>query len=134
MIKEKRLIRSILGPGRWNVSALAYAVKEAEVLLFSERIAMDDIQVTKDIYPKVAERVNKPEKNVARQVERHGNLCWEKLSLEEKRLYIGRDIADIRGPRDMIFYLAFYAYFQKSYYEVIRDHPELLFSEEDFLE
>ena len=50
-IKETALMREVFGPGRKGVQTLAYAVCEAGKLLFEERVAMDDILVTKDIYP-----------------------------------------------------------------------------------
>ena len=34
---------------------------------------------------------------------------------------------DIRAPRDMLFYLAFYCHFNRPYYEVLEEMPELLF-------
>lgn len=133
-MEEKQLIRSILGPRRRNIKELVYAIQEAGELLFIKRIAMDDICVMKDIYPNVARKMGKGIKTVSRQIERLGNLCWEELSREDRQRYIGKELRDIQGPRDMIFYLAFYVHFQKSYYEVIREWPELLFSEEDLID
>ena len=65
----------------------------------------------------------------ARQLERMGNLCWDRLGEEGCRLYIGRQLKDIRAPRDMLFYLAFYSYFGRPYYEVLEENPQLLFQE-----
>ena len=64
---------------------------------------------------------------VARQLERMGNLCWDRLGKKERDLYIGKQLRDIRAPRDMLFYLAFYCHFDKPYYEVLEENPELLF-------
>ena len=34
---------------------------------------------------------------------------------------------DIHAPSDMLFYLAYYSYFGKPYYEVLEKQPGLLF-------
>lgn len=133
MTKEEILIRSILGLCRKDVRTLAYAVGEAEELLFYRKIPMDDILVTKHIYPAVAERTGKSYKAVSRQIERLGNLCWDSLDEKQKMSYIGKPLKDIRAPRDMIFYLAFYSHFDKPYYEIIYKNPSLLFGENENL-
>ena len=99
--EETALILEIFGPGRKGIQALASAVCEAGKLLFEERVAMDDILVTKDIYPKVASRLGKDRRNVARQIERLANQCWDGMDGAQKRKYIGKELKDIRAPRDM---------------------------------
>lgn len=132
MTKEAALIREIFGPGRKGTQALASAVREAGKLLFEERIAMDDILVTKDIYPEVAKQLGKGSRNIARQVERLANQCWDGMDGKQKRKYIGKDLKDIRAPKDMIFYLAFYVRFRQGFYKVLEKEPELLFGKRDF--
>lgn len=127
MTKEEALIRRILGPIKGGVRTFACAVEITSHLLFEENMAQDDIQVTKHVYPEVARKTAKSYVAVARQLERMGNLCWDRLSKEEQELYIGRQLQDIRAPRDMLFYLAFYCYFNKPYYEIVEANPELLF-------
>lgn len=134
MTKEEILIRSILGLCRRDVRTLAYAVWEAEDLLFYRKIPLDDIMITKDIYPVVAERIGKSYKAVSRQIERLGNLCWDALDEKQKMNYIGKPLRDIQAPRDMVFYLAFYSHFNKSYYEIIHKYPSLLFGENEELQ
>ncbi|MCI8591906.1 MAG: hypothetical protein HFI88_06070 [Lachnospiraceae bacterium] len=131
-IKETALMREVFGPGRKGVQTLAYAVCEAGKLLFEERVAMDDILVTKDIYPKVASRLGKDRRNVARQIERLANQCWDGMDGAQKRKYIGKELKDIRAPRDMIFYLAFYVRFGQGFYKMVEKNPELLFGKGDF--
>ena len=131
-IKETALMREVFGPGRKGVQTLAYAVCEAGKLLFEERVAMDDILVTKDIYPKVASRLGKDRRNVARQIERLANQCWDGMDGAQKRKYIGTELKDIRAPRDMIFYLAFYVRFGQGFYKMVEKNPELLFGKGDF--
>ena len=129
-MKEAMIIYEIMGPGSKGVSSLAYAIREAEHLLFVKKIPMDEIHVTRDIYPKVAERLKKQNRTIARQIERTGNRCWECMDSDQKEKYIGKDLKDIQAPRDMIFYLAFYSHFQKSFYQVLEEYPSLLFSGE----
>lgn len=129
MTKEETLIRSILGPVRGDVGTFACAVEITAHLLFRENMSQDDILVTKHVYPEVAKRTAKSYLSVARQLERMGNLCWENLGEKGRQTYIGRQLTDIRAPRDMLFYLAFYSHFGKSYYEILESQPELLFQE-----
>lgn len=133
MTKEEAIIRSILGPVGCETSTLACAVRIAVHLLFYENIPQDDIMVTKHIYPEVARRLGKSRTAVSRQIERMENLCWEQLGAEGQKLYIGRQIKDIRAPRDMLFYLAYYCHFDLPYYEVLKKRPELLFGKQEML-
>lgn len=96
-------------------------------LLFHEKTAQDDIAVTRDVYSRVAEQLGKEERTVSRQIQRMGNLCWEHLGTEGQKTYIGREMKDIHAPSDMLFYLAYYSYFGKPYYEVLEKQPGLLF-------
>lgn len=76
MTKTEAVIRSILGAASSDVRPLAYAVDAAISLMFVQKIPMDDIYVTDDIYPDVAKLVKnrrgKPSspKTVARRIER----------------------------------------------------------------
>ena len=134
MTKTEAVIRSILGAARSDIRPLAYAVDAAISLMFVQKIPMDDIYVTDDIYPDVAKlvrnrfgRPSSPE-TVSRRIERLANLCWD--TLVERNLvleYIGAPLRDIRAPRDMIFYLAFYVYFDAPFFTVIQKQPALLF-------
>ncbi len=126
MTKEDILVRTIIGPTRVELHPLACAIKRAEELMFVKGKSIDDIQVTKDIYPFVAEHTNRSYKAAARQIERTSNLCWDNIDQPQKMKYIGKVIFDIHAPRDIIFYLAYYCYFGKPYYEVMETHPELM--------
>lgn len=133
MTKHNYLIFQILGPSRRHTGVLACAVKAAEHLMFSRRIALDDIRITKDIYPLVAMYTGKSEQAVARQVERLANYCWEQMDYQQKLRYIGKDLKDIRAPRELVFYLAFYVHFREPYYEVVEKDPSLMFGINDLL-
>ena len=134
MTKSESVIRSILGAVRVDIRPLAFAVDTAVDLMFVQGIPMDDIFVTDDIYPKAAEHFRKRSgkastpKAVARRIERLSNLCWDTIVSRELVMdYIGAQIKDIRAPRDIIFYLAFYVYFDKPFFTVIAKQPALLF-------
>lgn len=134
MTKEETLIRGILGPVGCDVRPLVCAVQITGRLLFEEHIPQDDIQVTKHIYPEVAKLTGKSLSAVSRQLVRLANLCWDQLGKEERLLLIGRQIKDIRAPRDMLFYLAYYCRFNMPYYEVLRQNPQLLFGKGELLQ
>ena len=134
MTKTEAVIRSILGAARPDIRPLVYAVDITIDLLFTQGIPMDDIHVTDDIYPAAArlvkDRCGRPAspEAVSRRIERLANLCWD--TLVERGLvleYMGAPLGDIRAPRDMIFYLAFYIYFDAPFFTVIQQRPALLF-------
>ena len=134
MTKTEAVIRSILGAAKPDIRPLAYAVDAAMNLMFVRKIPMDDIYVTDDIYPDVAKLVNNRRENpaspgaVSRRIERLANLCWDMLVERGLVLkYIGAPLKDIRAPRDMIFYLAFYTYFDAPFFTVVQKQPALLF-------
>ena len=134
MAKTAAVIRSIFGAVRMDLRPLVYAVDIAIDLLFVQNIPMDDIHVTRDIYPQVARRMESPSgrrpscKTVSRRLERLANLCWKSLAarglIEE---YLGAPLKAIRAPRDMIFYLAFYVYLDTPFFVAIQRRPALLF-------
>ena len=134
MTKAEATIRLILGTSGGNIRPLACAVDIAADLMFHQRIAMDDIRVTDDIYPKAAnlmkDRSGKSysPKTIARRIERQANLCWDIL-VERKLVkeYIGASIKEIRAPKDVIFYLAFYVYLDMPFFVAIQKQPALLF-------
>lgn len=128
MTKSELLVRSILGAVRADIRPLTYAIDIAEELLFVQHISMNDIRVTKDVYPQAARQVKRSTAATSRCIERLANLCWDSLAEKELNLqYIGRTLGDIRAPRDLIIYLAFYLHFGRPFFEVITDRPSLIF-------
>ena len=102
--------------------------------MFVQKIPMDDIYVMDDIYPHVAKLVRNRRgmpsspKTVSRRIERLANLCWDTLVSRNLVLqYLGAPLENIRAPRDMIFYLAFYLYLDTPFFIAIRKQPALLF-------
>ena len=134
MTKTETVIRSILGAVRMDIRPLAYAVDIAIELMFNQGIAMDDIAVTNDIYPYVAQKMRNASgatptnKAISRRIERLANECWDTLVARELvTKYIGNPLSDIRAPRDMIFYLAFYTHLDTPFFTAIGRYPLLLF-------
>ena len=134
MTGTEAVIRSILGAVRADIRPLAYAVDLAADLMFAKGISMDEIRVTDDIYPEVAKLVRNRRgdpsslKAVSRRIERLANSCWDALVERDLVLeYLGAPLRDLRAPRDLIFYLAFYVQFGEPFFTVIRQRPALLF-------
>ncbi len=125
MTKEEALIYAILETFRGNVHDLACAVRETERLLFTEQKSIDDILISKDIYPVAARQTRKSLCATTKQIERVANLCWDHLNETSRLKYIGRNLDDIHTPSDMIFYLAYYCHYGKPYYCLLKDFPEL---------
>lgn len=134
MTKTESVIRSILGAVGMDIRPLACAVDIAADLMFVQGIAMDDIHVTDDIYPEVAKLVKNrygrtpSTQAVTRQIERLGNKCWDALvSRDLVRNYLGKPLNDIRAPRDIIIYLAYYVHLDTPFFIAIENNSALLF-------
>lgn len=127
MTKSEAVIRTILGPTRRSVTALACAVDQVIELLFVKKIPMSQIQVNQDVYPAVAEQLGQRPQSVARQVERIANCCWEMGDSASLARVIGRTLPEKQGPKEMLFYLAFYVHLDTPFYQVVEQSPELLF-------
>ncbi len=74
MTKSEILLRSIFGPIRSDIRPLALAMDIAGELLFTQRFSMDDIHVTKNIYPDVARLMRKRQDTISKCVERLSRL------------------------------------------------------------
>ena len=134
MTKTEAVIRSIFGAVGMDLRPLVYAVDAAIELLFLQGVTMDDICVTKDIYPETARLpacvpdAAPSVRSTARRVERLANLCWDALA--DRGLVqtsLGAPLRDIRAPRDMIFYLAYYVYLDTPFFTAVEQRPQLLF-------
>lgn len=129
MTKTEAAVRSIFGITRTDIRPLIRAVDVAIELMFIKGVPMDDILVTKDIYPAVAKTLGCSSKVVSRNIERLANRCWDILvSTGRVASYIGAPIKDIAAPRDIIFYLAFYVHLGLPFFEAIEREPTLLFN------
>ena len=102
MTESERLLRSILGPTRSDIRPLAFAIAVAEELLFNQGLAMDDVQITKQIYPMVARQFRKTDNAAAKCVERLSRLCWEAMVAQDLvAQYLGRAIQQSPTPRSV---------------------------------
>ena len=128
MTESERLLRSILGPTRSDIRPLAFAIAVAEELLFNQGLAMDDVQITKQIYPMVARQFRKTDNAAAKCVERLSRLCWEAMVAQDLvAQYLGRAIQQSPTPRSLIVYLAVYSHTGSPFYTVIEEDPYFLF-------
>lgn len=128
MTESEALIRSIVGAIRHDVLPFACAIDVVRNILFVEKIPMDDILVTKDVYRKVARIISKNPAAAERSIERLANLCWDEMVVNDLvTKYIGKHLTYIHEPRDVIIYLAFYLEFKRPFFDVIEDIPTLLF-------
>ena len=114
------LLRLLAGATRVNLKPLADTIECYEGLIFELGMDEDDIQVTKHVYPVVAKRLKKTSGSVARAVERATNLCWERMTPEQKLTFIGRDLDDISSLSEFTVYLSYYIHYGKPYFEIMR--------------
>ena len=108
MLNSVSLVRSILGPTRCSILPLAYAMDITAKRIFIDRIPEDDLKLCDDVCYEVAKRLNKPitPKSVTRE-------------------YLGKPMNYIENPRKMVIYLATLMYFEKPYFQMIAEQPEM---------
>lgn len=99
MTNTEAIIRTILGPIRRDTRPLACSVDCLSELLFVQKIPMDEIMVTKDIYPEVAKQLNKNPRTISRSVERLVLCCWEEGNRAYLAKIIGRNLTTLREPQ-----------------------------------
>ena len=132
MTKSELLLRTILGPIRPDIRPLAFAMDIAGDLLFSQHFSMDDIHVTKNIYPDVARLIHRKPETASKRIERLSNRCWD--ALQEQGLvstYLGRDVKQQPDPRSLIVHLAVYANLDIPLSTAIKQDPHFLFQSPD---
>ena len=120
-ISSEHIIRDILGPIRPDTRPLSYSIDIVIDMLFVQNTSIDNIRITKDVYPLVARKLRKSTNAVSRSAERLANRIWGALDTEQILKYIGRPLYDISSPCDIIFYLAYYTYHGKPYYKVYEE-------------
>lgn len=127
MKNTEMMLRSLVGPVRIKIKPIAVAVEVAEELMFDQGVDRDDIYVTKHVYPMVAKRLGITQAAATRSIERAANLCLAPSNVQRLEKLVGRRLNCINAPSDIIFYLAYYRRFGRSYYEVIEKMPCLMF-------
>lgn len=128
MTNAEIVLRGILGPIRSSIRPLVLAVDITEELLFQQHFSMDDILVTKHVYPRAAEIMKKKVDAVSKSVERLAHLCWNALVEQELvTCYLGRELRHFPTPRDFLIYLAVYSYLRVPFFTAIEQYPKFLF-------
>lgn len=131
MTREESVIRTILcmrKAGKSDIRILVYAVEKAGELMFKQGIPMEQIPITTAVYGKAGEKFKKSNRAAARQIERLSILCWDSMDKEDRIKYIGDDDG-YPSPREIVFCLAYYCRYCKSYQEVIREKMKEAFEE-----
>lgn len=123
MTELEKLVRRMVPSMRIDIRPFTYAVEVAERLVFDERVPMEEIAVTKDIYPVVAKRLRKRPATVSRSVVRIAHACWESADAAFWQDVIGRDLPALENPSDLIFYLAVYFHLGEPFFSAPRFPP-----------
>ena len=128
MTNGEIILREILGPVRSNILPLALAVDITGNLLFEQHFSMEDIKVTKHIYPDVAKMLGNKPVATSISIERLTHLCWDSLVEQElTAAYLGRPVKQSPTPQNLLTYLAVYSYFKVPFFVVIEQYPQFLF-------
>lgn len=127
MTKTEAIVRSVLGPSGGDVRPLVFASDLFAQRMFVENIPMDDIKVTKEIYPYVAKLLKKRAGAATKSVERLANRCWDLGDRERLNEIAGKVLRTCPVPRDVLVYFAFYSYLDIPFYKAIEQRPALLF-------
>lgn len=127
MTKTEGIVRSVLGPSGGDVRPLVFASDLFAQRMFIEQIPMDDIQVTKSIYPYAAKLLKKRTSATTKSVERLANRCWDMGDRERLCEIAGKVLRACPTPKDVLVYFAFYSYLDTPFYQAIDQRPALLF-------
>ena len=134
MTDAEILIRSILGPVRSDIRPLVLAVDITDGLLFQRHMSMDDIQITKQVYPGVALLIHRTPEAASRRIERLAHLCWDAMAEQDLVIqYLGRAVKFEPTPRDLIVCLAVYAHLKIPVPAAVEQENSLLFPPSDNL-
>ncbi|MCI8653060.1 MAG: hypothetical protein HFF11_05125 [Angelakisella sp.] len=135
MTNTEGFLRSLFGVTRFSIVPLALAIDIEIRLIFSDHIPMDDIQVTKHIYPLVAEQMNASRTTASRRIERLTHQCWDAL-MEKDMLEdcIGCKPFCPPSPASLLRYLAVYLHTGKPYELFIMENPKFVFNPSEHTE
>ena len=116
MTRTDEFVRCILGRSGKGSTAFVLAIDLTAKLLFEGGIAMQDILVTKDVYPAVAKCLHMKHTSASRQILRVANRCWNKLSEAQKKEYIGKVLPTLEAPSKLLLYFAVYLHSGKAFF------------------
>ena len=120
MTKTETLLRALLGPVREDVRPLAAVVDYVAGLLFVEEMQLDDVRITKRVYPAVAKQLGKPATAISRSMESLTARCWSDGDPELLQTILGRKVLAPYSPRETVICLAYYVHYDCSMHEVLR--------------
>ena len=130
MSKTEMIIRSILGPSGGDIRPMAVASDLFAKRMFEEHIHMDDIQLTKDIYPSAAVMLDMKSKSFGRKIERIANRFWDFGDRRRLSDIAGRKLLTPPSVKDCLTYLAFYSHKGIPLFIAIQKEPSLLFEQD----
>lgn len=93
---------------------------------------MEEIQVTKSLYPEAGKKYHKSAAAACRQIERQSVLCWEMMSRKERQKYLGKT-KHFPAPAEMVFLLAYYCQYNRSYEDMLEEQREALFKNSEIV-
>ena len=122
LTRIERLIYSLFGSTRADIRPFIYAIHVVIELHLVQRIPRADIQVTKDVYPQAAQQLNRSTPATARSIERLANLCWDEVCRQGRILELfGREYMDVPSAADVLYYLAYFIYYNKPFFALFDD-------------
>lgn len=127
MTRTEALVRAVLGSSVKNVRTFVAAIDKAIEKSFACKRSIDDIQVTKVIYPEVANQLGKTSGAVSRQVGRIANACWEQGDRDRLNEIVGYELPCRPPPKELLFHFAAFSFYGVSYREVINQRLAKLF-------
>ena len=98
--------------------------------MFVQGRTRNSIKVTKDIYPAVTRELSsKSYDTVTRHIERLCNRGWERVKRDAGLMerFVGNHTEELDAASDLIFMLACYMRYEKSFREVLEQEPALTF-------
>lgn len=124
------LVRSIFGFSGSDIISLVRSAEIAYDLMFEQGRSRNSIMVTKDIYSVVVRSYReKSYSSVVWQIERLCNRCWARPQRNDALLMkiIGNKPSELEAASEIIFLLACYLRYRKSFQEVLEQEPALTF-------
>lgn len=113
MTKNEKLVRSILGPARVDVRLLVFAIDIVVEIMFFQGVPMDEIFVTKDVYPSEAQITRSRPSSAVRRIERLLIQYIDYGDAETLEKVFGRKGRLAFQPHEILFCLAYYSHFGK---------------------
>lgn len=119
MTRTEALIRSVLGPTPRKILPLVHTIDMAIELSFAQNRSIEDLMVTKEVYPAVAKRLQLKTKTVSRQVDRITKLCWYEGDRARLQEITGTVFPECPKPWIMVMYFAAYSYYGIPYRDAL---------------